>query len=185
MIIIKILNKYTLLISINIRNTFFFAEVFLLSQINFDSLYTSSFFSFHGDFILDNIIKTETEYKLIDWRDEFASELYYGDIYYDLAKLKHNIIFNHKNIRNELYSLIYTNEEVSIDLKCNYFLMKQLEDYNIFVKENSYNLNKIDILVSLIWINMSPLYEGKLSEFLFYFGKLNLYLALSQRPYES
>jgi hypothetical protein len=35
MIIIKILNKYTLLISINIRNTFFFAEVFLLSQINF------------------------------------------------------------------------------------------------------------------------------------------------------
>ena len=56
--------------------------------------------------------------------------------------------------------------------------MKQLDDYTKFIKEHAYNLNKIDILVSLIWINMSPLYSGKLSEFLFYFGKLNLYLAL-------
>ena len=60
--------------------------------------------------------------------------------------------------------------------------MKQLEDYNQFIKEHKYDIKKINILVALIWLNMSPLYEGKLSEFLFYFGKFHLYLTLQERP---
>ena len=154
----------------------------LINKIDFESLYTDTFFSFHGDFILDNIIKTENGFKLIDWRDDFGGLLYNGDKYYDLAKLKHNIIFNHKNINNNLYDITYKDNYVSVDLKCNYFLMKQLEDYNQFIKEHKYDIKKINILVALIWLNMSPLYEGKLSEFLFYFGKFHLYLTLQERP---
>jgi len=154
----------------------------LIDKIDFESLYTNTFFRFHGDFILDNIIKTENGFKLIDWRDDFGGLLYHGDKYYDLAKLKHNIIFNHKNINNNLYDISYKDNSVIVDLKCNYFLMKQLEDYNSFIKKNNYDLHKINILVAIIWLNMSPLYEGKLSEFLFYFGKLNLYLAVQERP---
>lgn len=166
--------------SINGINTGFIYN--LLSQIDFTLLYTDTFFGFHGDFILDNIIKTEKSFKLIDWRDDFGGLLYSGDKYYDLAKLKHNIIFNHKNINNNLYDISFSENLVTVDLKCNYFLIKQLEDYDQFVKEHNYNMKKINILVALIWLNMCPLYEGKLSEFLFYFGKLNLYLALQERP---
>jgi NDP-sugar pyrophosphorylase family protein len=154
----------------------------LINTIDFDTLYTDTFFTFHGDFILDNIIKTENCFKLIDWRDDFGGLLYNGDKYYDLAKLKHNIIFNHKNINNNLYDITHRDNSVIVDLKCNYFLMKQLEDYNSFIKKYKYDLHKINILVSLIWLNMCPLYEGKLSEFLFYFGKLNLHLAVQERP---
>ena len=46
---------------------------------------------FHGDFILDNIIETETGFTLIDWRQDFANDLEIGDLYYDLAKLNHNL----------------------------------------------------------------------------------------------
>jgi hypothetical protein len=64
---------------------------------------------------------------LIDWRHEFdIDQLICGDIYYDLSKLRHSIIFNHKNILNELYDVIYINDNIDIDLKCNYFLMQQL-----------------------------------------------------------
>ena len=42
-------------------------------------------------------------------------------------------------------------------------------------------MNKINILTAIIWLNMAPLYEGTLREFLFYFGKLNLYLAIQER----
>ena len=139
-------------------------------------LVNDTFTKFHGDFILDNIIKTKDSFKLIDWRHEFDNELYYGDIYYELAKLRHNIIFNHSNILNGLFKIEYKNDQVILDIKCNYFLIKQLEDFEKFVNENKYDMNKIKIITSIIWLNMSPLYDGKLSEFLFYFGKYNLFM---------
>lgn len=156
----------------------------LLKEIDYDFISTNEFTKFHGDFILDNIMKTsENNYCLLDWRHEFDSDLYYGDRNYDLAKLRHNIIFNHSNINKELYDITYDDQTVHIDLKCNYMLIKQLEEYNEFVKKYNYNLVKIKIITAIIWLNMAPLYEGKLREFLFYFGKFNLYMALQEvRP---
>lgn len=150
----------------------------LIHSENMKILMTDTFYHFHGDFILDNIIKTNDSYVLIDWRHEFDNQLICGDMYYDLAKLRHNIIFNHKNILNELYEIFYNKESVTLDLKCNYFLVQQLNDFDTFIIENNYDLKKIKILTAIIWLNMAPLYQGKLSEFLFYFGKYNLYLSL-------
>jgi NDP-sugar pyrophosphorylase family protein len=152
----------------------------------YDKLFTDIFYNFHGDFILDNIIKTRDSYKLIDWRHEFGSLITHGDIYYDLAKLRHNIIFNHENILNKLYEIKYIsidncdkkNDTIEIDLKCNYFFMQQLDEFDRFILENNYDLRKIKVLMSVIWLNMSPLYENELSQFLFYFGKYNLSLLL-------
>ena len=110
---------------------------------------------------------------------EFGDQVKYGDMYYDLAKLRHNIIFNHENILNNLFEIIYDDNLVSVDLKCNYFLVQQLDDFDRFCIKNNISLYKIKIITSLIWLNMSPLYCGKLSEFLFYFGKYNLHLSLS------
>ena len=117
-------------------------------------------------------------YKLLDWRQDFAGELYNGDKYYDLAKLRHNIIFNHENVSNNLYDIKIKNNNVIIDLKCNYTLINQLKDFDNFVLDNKLNLKKIKILTALIWLNMSPLHEYPLNEFLFYFGKYNLSLEL-------
>lgn len=150
----------------------------ILDKVNFDNLYTTEHTNFHGDFILDNIIKTKTSYKLLDWRQDFGGELYNGDKYYDLAKLRHNIIFNHNNISNNLFTKEIKNNEVIIDLKCNYTLINQLKDFNKFVLENNMDLQKIKILTALIWLNMSPLHEYPLNEFLYYFGKYNLFLEI-------
>lgn len=152
----------------------------LLDKIDWNSLYTNIFYNFHGDFILDNIIYTNyNEYKLLDWRQDFGGELLHGDMYYDLAKLRHNIIFNHENISNNLFLIIEEKENINIDLKCNYFLIQQLEDFDKFIIENKLDVNKIKILCSLIWLNMSPLHEYNISKFLFNFGKYNLHLLLS------
>ena len=152
----------------------------LIKEIDMDILSTDTFYQYHGDFILDNIIKTSDGYKLIDWRQDFDGNLYHGDMYYDLAKFRHNIIFNHHNVENNLYSIKYdTDSSVIIDLKCNYFLMKQLEDYDKFILSHNLNLKKIKILTAIIWINMSPLHDFNISQFLFYFGKYNLALELN------
>ena len=146
----------------------------IISGIPEHRLVTDTFVQFHGDFILDNIIKTPTDFKIIDWRHEFDNQLYFGDVYYDLAKLRHNLILNHENISAGLYTLEYRADEVIVDLKCNYFQIQQLNEFEKFVRENNYDLEKIKLLTAIIWLNMAPLYEGKFSEFLFYFGKYNL-----------
>ena len=151
----------------------------LINKIDFDRLTNTEKTAYHGDFILENILKCGNEYKLIDWRQDFAGNIEVGDMYYDLSKLRHNIFLNHENIINNLYEIKYkTSDEAVIDLKCNYNLISQIEDYDNFIKENNLDLYKIKILTSLIWINMAPLHHSPFNEFLFLFGKYNLFKLL-------
>lgn len=154
----------------------------LLVNVDFSSLTTDTFYRFHGDFILDNVIKTPEGFTLIDWRHEFGDQITHGDMYYDLAKLRHNIIFNHKNITNGLFE-VHEGEDVVVDLKCNYLLIRQLEEFDEYVVREGLDLKKVKLLMSLIWLNMAPLYTGRLQMFLFFFAKFNLFLQL--RPYAS
>lgn len=149
----------------------------LISKINFNDLCDGEAYNFHGDFILDNIlIDKSNNFILIDWREDFGGDIKNGDIYYDLAKLKHNIFINHSNLQNNLFKLEQIDEKSCIvDIKCNFFLTSQLNQYEKFIIENNFNQKKINILMSLIWINMAPLHEYPLNNFLFNFGKYNLF----------
>lgn len=152
----------------------------LINRIDFNKLCNAEPYNFHGDFILDNILLQNNKFILIDWREEFGNNQECGDKYYDLAKLKHNIYLNHNNLENNLFKINVINDNTcNVELKCNYNLIYQLNDYNKFIKENNLDAQKINILMSLIWINMAPLHEEPLSSFLFNFGKYNLYLYLN------
>ena len=41
---------------------------------------------------------------MLDWRQDFAGELIVGDMYYDLAKLNHNLTINHEIVNKKLYN---------------------------------------------------------------------------------
>jgi NDP-sugar pyrophosphorylase family protein len=149
----------------------------VLEKVDWNSLFDGRKTLYHGDFILDNILLKDDQFILIDWRENFGGNIEYGDMYYDLSKLRHNIFFNHRNIEEKLYFLKkIEDEECILDMKTNFFLIEQLEDFENFVKERGLDYKKIKILTAIIWINMAPLYEYPLSEFLFNFGKYNLYL---------
>lgn len=151
----------------------------VISKVNFNELINCDNYRFHGDFILENILIKDNKFVLIDWREDFGNDIKNGDIYYDLAKLKHNIYFNHENIDNNLFSLTYKNDnECILDLKCNYELIYQVKEYEDIIKQKELSNKKINILMSLIWINMSPLHEPPLNNFLLNFGKFNLFLSL-------
>jgi hypothetical protein len=84
----------------------------------------------------------------------------------------------HKNITNNLYEITKAGDSAFVDIKCNFVLVNQLSEYDSFIREKGYDGRKIQILTAIIWLNMAPLYDGKLRQFLFYFGKLNLHLAI-------
>ncbi len=128
---------------------------------------------FHGDCILDNVIEKDGKFSLIDWRQDFAG-LDVGDVYYDLAKLNHNLTFNHDLVSKGHYKVEFKPDGVEVDILRSDKLVRCKKIFYDFLTEYDYDSKKVDILTSLIWINMSPLHEGELKPFLFYFGKFYL-----------
>jgi hypothetical protein len=146
----------------------------LLDSINVDWLCNGYPSQFHGDFILDNIIETANGFKLIDWRQDFAGNLEIGDLYYDLAKLNHNLSINHDIINKNLFDASPDNCYVLMNSK----LTECQEILHKFIIDNGYDLQKVKMLTAIIWINMAPLHEYPFNNFLFNFGKYNLYNTL-------
>jgi choline kinase/aminoglycoside phosphotransferase len=126
---------------------------------------------FHGDCVPDNIIEKDGKFTLIDWRQEFGGGEV-GDVYYDLAKLNHGLTFDIAS--SNYYKVNFNKEGVEVDIFRSDKLARCREVLYDFLREYNYDIKKVEILTSLIWINMAPLHEGDLKTFLFYFGKFYL-----------
>jgi hypothetical protein len=134
----------------------------------------------HGDLILDNVLYDGKDFTLIDWRQDFANCLETGDLYYDLAKLNHNLVFNHELVNKNLFTIQYCheNENLVCDILCSKNLLDCKNVLRQFIIKNELDIKKVEVLTSLIWINMAPLHEYPVNNFLFNFGKYNLYRSL-------
>lgn len=153
----------------------------LLEDVDFEMLANTSQMNFHGDFILDNIIKTNKGFMLLDWRQDFGGLTKSGDMYYDLAKLNHNLIINHEIVNSNLFTIELSGKSVKCDIlrkdnfmHCQKVLFDELEKRNL-------NLKKVKILTALSWLNMSPLHTHPYDTFLFYFGKQELWRVLYEK----
>ena len=142
----------------------------LFNKVDLDWLCEGSPVQFHGDFILDNIIETAEGFKLIDWRQDFGGGLEVGDIYYDLAKLNHNLTVNHDIVNRGLFGSSKDNSYILVNSK-----LKECEELlHQFIIENGLDLVKVKVLTAIIWINMAPLHEYPFNNFLFNYGKYTL-----------
>jgi len=130
---------------------------------------------FHGDFILDNVLETKSGFCLLDWRQDFGGNLVVGDIYYDLAKLNHNLTINHEIANKKLFD----HSPENCYILCNSKLVACKEILKTFITENGFDYKKVELLTAIIWINMAPLHEYPFRKFLYNFGKYNLNKALN------
>jgi NDP-sugar pyrophosphorylase family protein len=171
----KLLQKYNIKDSSDIINGVKVPPIKeMIESIDFDSIMGNSPKGFHGDFILDNILYNDG-FKLIDWRQDFNGNVESGDMNYDLAKLNHNLVLTHQVLSKELFTIDTKN-----DIECDVYVKKSLIDCKEilidFCDRNDIDFKSIEILSSIVWINMSPLHEHPLDIFLYYFGKYNLFL---------
>ena len=123
----------------------------------------------HGDLQYDNIIiDKDYNFTLIDWRHEFGGSVEYGDLYYDLAKLLGGIIINYKRIKENQFECSLDNK--TKDIKYSYELddyvkvhLKILRDFH---QSNNLDFDNTKKLMSLVFLNMSPLHEPPFDLFL-------------------
>ncbi len=148
----------------------------LLRAIDFDGLCADEPTGFHGDFILDNIITSgDGNFKLIDWRQDFAGNLDAGDKYYDLAKLAHNLIVNHALIDNNHFLIEQNDQGIHINIHRLQTLVDCEKVFFKYLQTNNINVRKVLLLRSIIWLNMAPLHHHPFDLFLYYWGKYTLH----------
>jgi choline kinase len=150
----------------------------LIAKIDFDWLSKAEQYRMHGDFILDNILKTKDSYCLVDWRQDFGGLTEVGDLYYDLAKLNHNLTVNHDIVNANQFTIKKREHIIDCDILRRENLVSCQKVLDGFIAENGLDMKKVKVLTGLIWLNMSPLHHHPFNIFLYYFGKLNLWRAL-------
>jgi len=142
----------------------------------------------HGDLQFDNILfdpKTMS-FTLLDWRQDFAGNLEFGDLYYDLAKLYAGIIVNYDYIKRNLISYQEEGHEVFFDFAQRYQSSCYLELLSDYLLKHQYDLSKVKLLAGLIYLNMSSLHHYPFDKVLYYLGRVMLHneLQLLNEPNE-
>lgn len=150
----------------------------LLKRVDFALLADAKQTSFHGDFIPDNIIKTARGYTLLDWRQNFGGLLHGGDMYYDIAKLNHNLVINHDIINKNHFFIDKSGNTITCDIFRSQRLVECQEVLKQYIITQGLDVRKVQLLTPILWLNMSPIHSHPYDLFLFYFGKLQLWNAL-------
>ncbi len=154
----------------------------MLNTIDWEHISKGIASNFHGDLQFDNVLlKEDGSFLLLDWRQDFSGIINYGDKYYDLAKLNGGMKVSYKLIKQNkfLYSKnsqgnILISHDVPNELK------KSAKIFHNFLDLKNLDRVKVDILTSLIYLNMSPMHHEPFDHFIYNFGKLSLYKTLME-----
>ena len=146
----------------------------MIKQVNWTEIFKGYPSKFHGDFHFENIIKVPKGYKLIDWREKFSNNYMYGDLYYDLAKLNHSFIVNHQKIDKKKFSISIRKNKIFIKIERRSDLKKSQKYFYKFLKRNNLSVYVVNILTSLIFLNIATLHHKPYREFLYFLGILCL-----------
>lgn len=153
----------------------------VLEMVDFKELSQGIQSRIHGDFILDNIIKTSDGYCLLDWRQDFSGIIEVGDLYYDLGKLNHNLTVNHDKIHDNKFIIKIDGENTTCSIDRVPQLVECEKILEAFVKEQGWDWRRVNLVTGLIWLNMSPLHHYPFNQFLYFYGKLKLWQTLNQK----
>jgi len=151
----------------------------LIEKVDFSVLNYPFPTMFHGDFILENILKTKDSFTLLDWRQDFGGSITFGDMNYDIAKLNHNLTFDHHAVYSNLFEINENSDEIRCDIMVSSIHNNCRTVLQEFCVSEGVEYEIINMLTAIIWLNMSPLHEHPLDKFLYYFGRYNLNKAIN------
>jgi choline kinase/mannose-6-phosphate isomerase-like protein (cupin superfamily) len=146
-----------------------------LQMIPWETLYqTMPSRLFHGDLQFDNVLYSNDTFTLIDWREDFGGNTEFGDLCYDLAKLYGGMELNY-NVMKDPSSF-----HVTLDGSAAHFThfkdetLKgiQQNEFPRLLEKYSVSVDKVKLLVAIIFLNMAPLHINNFDKLLFLKSKL-------------
>ena len=124
----------------------------------------------HGDLCFSNILYdlSNNQYKLIDPRGKWGSSIF-GDIKYDVAKLRHSIVGGYDSINNELFSVEYKKSKINFQVfkPSNYYKISR--EFDTWLSKR-WNLTDIKLIEGLLFISMLPLHQDNFKKQLAFYS---------------
>jgi hypothetical protein len=145
----------------------------LLAKVPWDLLEQGVACFMHGDLQFDNIIydaATRT-FKLLDWRQDFDGHVEFGDIYYDVAKMYGGMILNYDFIKKNLLSYCEDDQGVYYDFAQRHNAAAYIDILTCYVVNRGWDIDKVRLLVAIIYLNMSPLHTYPFDKMLYALGR--------------
>lgn len=146
-----------------------------ISSIDWEELCGNNKWAFiHGDFQFENLIYNPAadKFTCIDWRTDFGNDSY-GDVYYDLAKMLGGIYLNYQKVKEGLLEYYEHADSATVN-DCS------VSDRDVYVsiirnycEQNNLSWSKVQLLVPIIYLNMSPLHETPFDKYLFALAQLH------------
>ncbi len=146
----------------------------IIKMVDFDKICKTAKSTFiHGDLHFDNTIfdNQNKKFKLIDWRSDFSGKIAYGDQYYDLSKLYGGLLMDYSKIKKNDFKFKTNNGNSTFKFNKTKNYYQYIKIYENFLKVNNFDINKIKIIVGLIYLNMSPLHQEPFDKLLFCLSK--------------
>jgi len=124
----------------------------------------------HGDLCFGNILYTPRSsiFKFIDPRGNFGEDSIYGDIRYDVAKLRHSYHGLFDYITSDLF-IVNRIDNNKFDYK---FLSNSMPNPNIMdtiLLNNGFDVDQIELLEGILFISMIPLHNDAKDRQIMYF----------------
>ena len=154
----------------------------ILEKVDWSYLSNENPFAFHGDLHFENILINDSNtqpFTLLDWRQDYGGNLEYGDIYYDFAKLNHGLIISHELINKNHFIVRHRLSSIDFDFYRKNSLVECEVYFKEYINRKSFDYKKVEILTSLIFLNIAALHHYPYSTLLFYLGKSTLYKSLN------
>jgi len=144
-------NQYININKKQCKNIFYFQD---LLSIKIQDFIPEQFHLIHGDCTFSNLMfdSFKEEIVLIDPRGYFGETKYYGDKYYDWAKLYYSLIGNYDQFNRKNFTLNFDNHCVSIRIGSNNW--EDMEEYFFSLLPNL-DRNKIKLIHALIWLSLT------------------------------
>ncbi len=114
----------------------------------------------HGDLCLSNILYDPTNriFKFIDPRGNFGKRSVFGDVRYDIAKLRHSFVGGYDFLVAGLFSLSQKNNVFDLTIHSEKYNANVAQLFEEQVSVNGYDQNEIKVLEALLFLSMIPLH---------------------------
>jgi len=148
----------------------------LLSQINWYEFQDCVPVKFHGDLHPENVLVLGEldDFMFLDWRQDFGGSRQWGDLYYDLAKIRHGLIVSHRTVELGRYRISMSSKSQSFEIDRDPSLAICDGLLSEWINQNGYDEIRVNLMTALIFLNIAALHPDPYSRLLFALGKLML-----------
>jgi dTDP-glucose pyrophosphorylase len=128
----------------------------------------------HGDLCFSNILFDVNNQivKLIDPRGSFGKVGIYGDMRYDLAKLRHSIHGLYDYVVSDLFEVSINENKINRKIFSNHTPEHLVDTFDSFLEKLGYNVAEIKFIEGCLFLSMLPLHKdnGKRQLIMFSIG---------------